>query len=245
MKDEMTPDVATAKVVSTLDSEYPQVLNELLAGSQLYAIGNVGLLGKKAISICGSRDASASALKWAYEFGQQAAQHGIVVISGHARGVDRQAHKGALSAGGNTIAVLPEGIRHFRLVRELKPLVDFDRNFLAISMFDPDASWQPWRAMQRNKLIVGLSLGLFVIEARDRGGTIDAAHEAVRQRKRLWAVAYSKATAGREGNRKLIATSAIPVKHMGDLKRALDEAMAQPPVEVGQLVMTLVGESSG
>lgn len=97
--------------------------------------------------------------------------------------------------------------------------------------------------MQRNKLIVGLSLGLFVIEARERGGTIDAAQEAVRQGKRLWAVAYSKDIPGREGNRKLLATSAIPVKHMGDLKRALEEAMMQPPAEVQQLVMSLVGES--
>lgn len=226
-------------------SEYPERVSELLGGAPLYAMGNASLLDKKAISICGSRDASASALKWAYEFGQQAAQHGVVVISGYARGVDRQAHKGALDAGGATIAVLPEGIRHFRVVTELKPLVDLDRNFLAISMFDPDASWQVWRAMQRNKLIIGLSVGLFVIEARERGGTIDAAREAVKQGKRLWAVAYSKDVPGREGNRKLLATSAIPLKHTGDLRRALEETMEQPPAEVKQLVMILVGEADG
>lgn len=97
--------------------------------------------------------------------------------------------------------------------------------------------------MERNKLIVGLSSGLFVIEARERGGTIEAAREAVRQKKRLWAVAYSRQIPGREGNRKLIATSAIPLKDTGDLKRALEEAMAQPPAEVKQLVMSLVGEA--
>jgi len=233
------------RVAELSDHGYPAGLKTLLGGSRLYAVGNTDLLSKKTIGICGSRDASASALKWAYEFGQQAAQQGIVVISGYARGVDRQAHKGALNAGGNTIAVLPEGIRHFRLLRELKPLVDMDRNFLAISMFEPDARWQTWRAMQRNKLIVGLSVGLFVIEARERGGTIEAAREAVRQGKRLWAVAYSKDAVGREGNRKLLATSAIPLKHTGDLKRALEEAMAQPPTEVKQLVMGLVGEPNG
>lgn len=233
------------KVVELTRSGYPDALKTLLGGSPLYAIGNTGLLSKKGISICGSRDASASALKWAYEFGQQAAQQGIVVISGYARGADRQAHKGALNAGGNTIAVIPEGIRHFRLLRELKPLVDLDRNFLAISMFEPDARWQTWRAMQRNKLIVGLSVGLFVIEARERGGTIEAAREAVRQGKRLWAIAYSNEIPGREGNRKLLATSAIPLKHTGDLRQALDDAMKQPPAEVKQLVMSLVGEPNG
>lgn len=231
------------KVVELTGSGYPDALKPLLGGSRLYTIGNTSLLGKKAISICGSRDASVSALKWAYEFGRQAATHGVVVVSGYARGVDRQAHKGALEAGGETIAVLAEGIRRFALVRELRPLMDLDRNFLAISMFDPDATWQAWRAMQRNRLIVGLSSGLFVIEARERGGTIDAAQEAVRQRKRLWAVAYSKETAGREGNRRLLATSAIPLKHMGDLKRALEDAMEQPPAEVRQLVMSLVGDA--
>lgn len=230
-------------ILSVGDAEYPRHLGRLLGNRSLYVVGNVGLLSRKAISICGSRDASVSALKWAYEFGRQAATHGVVVVSGYARGVDRQAHKGALEAGGETIAVLAEGIRRFAVVRELRPLMDLDRNFLAISMFDPDATWQAWRAMQRNRLIVGLSSGLFVIEARERGGTIDAAQEAVRQRKRLWAVAYSKETAGREGNRRLLATSAIPLKHMGDLKRALEEAMEQPPAEVKQLVMSLVGDA--
>ena len=221
--------------------ECPDKVKSLLPVSCLYTIGNADLLNKKAISICGSRDASESALKWAYKFGQQAAQHGVAVISGYARGVDRQAHKGALDAGGETIAVLPEGIQHFRLVKELKPLVDLDSNFLAISMFEPDAIWRTWRAMERNKLIVGLSVGLFVIEARERGGTIDAAREAVRQGKRLWAAAYSKETPGRKGNRKLLATSAIPLKHMGDLRRALEDAMKEPPAEVEQLVMNVVG----
>ncbi len=54
-------------------SEYPQRVSALLGGTPLYAIGNASLLDKKAISICGSRDASDSALRWAYEFGREAA----------------------------------------------------------------------------------------------------------------------------------------------------------------------------
>ena len=60
-------------------------------------------------------------------------------------------------------------------MKELQPFVDLDDNFLAVSMFDSGASWQSWRAMERNKLIVGLSLGMFVVEARDRGGTLRSA----------------------------------------------------------------------
>ena len=231
----------TSKVVEITSVEYPDSLNCLLGGSPLYAIGNVRLLGKKAIGVCGSRDASASALKWAYSFGREAARHQVVVVSGYARGVDRQAHRGALEGGGATIAVLPEGINYFRLTRDLRPFANLEENFLVISTFEPDAVWVAWRAMQRNKLIVGLSTALFVIEARERGGTIDAAYEAKRQGKPLYAFAYAKELPGREGNRKLLATSAIPVRHMRDLKLALEEAMSQPPPAVKQLVMTLVG----
>jgi len=150
-------------------------LKAVVGDSRLYAIGSVHLLGMKAVGVCGSRDASASALKWAYDFGREAAKHDVVVVSGYARGVDREAHRGALDGGGKTIAVLPEGIRHFRLVRELRPVADLDRNLLALSAFEPDAPWEIWRAMARNRLIVGLSEALFVIEARERGGTINAA----------------------------------------------------------------------
>ena len=224
------------------NGEYPERIKGVLGSAPLYVSGNTSLLSRPAIGICGSRDASQSALKCAYEFGREAAKHGLVVVSGLARGVDRQAHIGALDGRGATIAVLPEGINHLRLVTSLRPRVDAQTNFLAVSMFEPDAPWAVWRAMERNKLIVGLSVGLFVIEARERGGTIHAAHEAARQGKLLWAVDYSKVVAGREGNQKLVAASAIPLRHTGDLKRALEEALAKPPPEVKQLVMSMMGK---
>lgn len=149
----------------------------------------------------------------------------------------------ALEAGGATIAVLPHGIRHFSIVGELRGLVDLEHNLLALSAFDPDAGWRSWRAMERNKLIVGLSSALFVIEARERGGTIDAAHECVRQRKKLYAMAYPTATAADAGNRRLLAGAAIPLRHTRDLERALSEAMSDPPSEVEQLVFNLLGPS--
>jgi len=230
----------TLEIIEVTNKECPDSLRRLLGDCRLYAMGNVGLLGKKAIGVCGSRDASASALQWAYEFGREAAKHRVVVVSGYARGVDRLAHKGALEGGGATIAVLAEGIESFRIVKELKPLVDPSNNFLAVSMFEPDSVWTPWRAMTRNKVIVGLSLGLLVIEARERGGTINAAFECVRQGKPLWAMDYSRQTAGREGNRKLLAAAAIPIRHRADLSAALEAALLRPPDEVRQLALNLL-----
>jgi DNA processing protein len=223
---------------------YPSRLDEVLQGKTMFAKGCVNLLQRTAIGICGSRDASTRALRWAYRFGAEAAKQEIVVVSGYARGVDREAHRGAMETGGSTIAVLPDGIRHFSPVHGLRDLIDYERNFLAISMFEPDAIWKAWRAMERNRLIVALSTVLFVIEARNQGGTINAALECVRQRKKLYAVAYRSVSESDTGNRRLIADSAIPLKHMGELKRALREAMSDPPPEVHQLVLNLVAETA-
>ena len=222
------------------DSTYPERVLAAMPPPALDAVGKLALLERDAIGICGSRDASDKALEYAFAFGREAAERGLVVVSGYARGIDRQAHKGALSAGGGTIAVLPEGIEGFRIVQELLPLVNLDRNFLALSMFDSRARWQSWRAMERNKLIVGLSLGLFVVEARDRGGTIDAAKECKRQHKPLWAVAYSEDKAGREGNKKLLRQEdALPLGRLGDVREALEKAAAGAPEGVGQIAMAL------
>lgn len=226
-------------VISPTNPKYPEGLRGILPDASLYAIGNLDLLGKQAIGICGSRQASPEAHEYAFKFGSEAANKGLVVVSGYARGVDRQAHKGALQVGGATIAVLPEGINYFRLVSELRPFIDLTCNFLAISMFDPDAFWKSWRAMERNKVIVGLSVALFVVEARETGGTINAAMECVRQKKPLWAIAYSKQLPGREGNRKLLQTSAIPLNRQGDLQKALEESASRPSEEIKQLALNL------
>ena len=141
----------------------------------------------------------------AYRFGREAALKGLVVVSGYARGVDRQAHKGALDIGGNTIAVLSEGLDHFRLVNELKPAIRLEENFLAVSMFEPSAVWKSWRAMERNKLIVALSVGLFVVEARETGGTINAGMRCVEQKKPAVGSGLLRATA-RATRKSFIAT---------------------------------------
>ena len=213
--------IKNIKKLQYSDLDYPDKAGNAIGYKILSCIGNIQLLDKKAIGICGSRNASDDALIWAHKFGLEAAARNLVVVSGHAKGVDREAHKGAMQAGGSTIAVLPEGINQFRQNRELKPYIRQD-NFLAVSMFQDNARWQAWQAMERNKLIVGLSVGIFVVEARRKGGTIDAAMECVRQQKKLWVVTYSDETPGREGNRFLVQESAIPLKELGDVKEALD-----------------------
>jgi DNA processing protein len=205
------------------DAGYPEGLLCLSRPPVLFALGKAELVVRPCIGICGSRSASSNALGYAGEFGYLAAKRGFVVVSGYARGVDVAAHLGTVEAGGATIAVLAEGIESFRVRRELLGKVNTD-NFLAISPFGLQAPWTSWRAMERNRYIIGLSRGLFVIEARERSGTFEAGLECLRQRKPLWVIEYEHGGSHREGNTRLIAAGGTPIRSGGVLKKLLEDA---------------------
>ena len=184
--------------IGSSDSAYPWKLVHSGLNLELWVWGHLPLLQRESVSICGSREATESGLQLSEEFGKSAAESEYVVVSGYARGVDTRAHVGSMKAGGATIAVLAEGMDHFRMRRDLKPLVE-EENFLAISPYPPQSRWTTWRAMDRNRLIVGLSKGLFVIEAGETGGTISAGNECLRQGKPLWVLEYSAETSSHLG----------------------------------------------
>ena len=205
----------------------------------LWTEGNSFLLSEPAVGICGSRDASEAGIKHAREFGRTAAESGFVVVSGYARGVDCSAHLGALEAGGKTIAVLPEGIEGFRVRRELKAHAT-PANLLAISCFEPNAPWTAWNAMARNKVIVGLSMALFVIEAGERGGTIDAGLECLRQAKPLCVLEYKAGHNQPPGNRLLLEKTGTAVRTLRELKDILTRLQQGGRVGLGQAKMEFV-----
>lgn len=170
-------------VVITLgDKYYPETVNSTFGKKPPDKIcykGNLSLLEKKAVGMCGSRKASERGLEVAHDCAEQLADNDIVVISGYAKGIDQIAHKTALEAGGTTIIVLPEGINNFSIRRELRDVWDWNR-VLVISHFSADASWQAYRAMDRNKMILALSNAMIVIEAGEKGGTINAGLSALK-----------------------------------------------------------------
>ena len=216
------------------DDEYPEGICKAIGDQPLQMVGNVTLLERRGIGVCGSRNASEKALECAYQFGVAMAKQGIVVVGGFARGVDRQAHLGALEEGGATIAVLPEGIRGFRLTREFWDMAgerDLYSNLLAVSMFEASAPWSAWRAMKRNKLVVGLSDAVFVVEAQAKGGTMNAGLECLRQKKRLWAMSYGMNEQTPDGNRLLIKRGGVPVKDIKEIEIAVQNVTASASLE--------------
>lgn len=160
-------------------AEWPEQLRVL--GGSIDLHGNAELLMVAGVGLCGSRDASEDGIALARAAGAAAAELGVPLISGYARGVDTAGHVGALAAGGATIAVLPEGIERFRLREEYHELgSDLDDGLTVVSPFDRGAGWSVQRAMGRNALICALSAVLVVVEPGESGGTIAAAREALR-----------------------------------------------------------------
>lgn len=192
------------------DLRYPKRLLILLgkrAPEELNFQGNLKLLECKTIGFCGSRAASLKGLETAEDCARQAAKLGWVIISGNATGIDLRAHYSALSSGGNTILVLPEGLDHFRIKKELRTVWDWSR-VLVVSQFPNNASWQVYRAMTRNQLIVALSQAMIVIEAGEKGGTMNAAISALNLKIPLYVAVYNEMHTHASGNEQLIKLGA-------------------------------------
>ena len=157
--------------------------------SSLYFMGNLKLLEKPGVGFCGSRKITEKGNAVVRDCARQLALAGITIISGYAAGVDMAAHCTALESMGNTIIVLPEGINHFRIKRDIANLWDWER-ILVISQFQPDNPWQVYRAMERNSLIIALSRAMIVIEAGEKGGTLSAGYSSLKSNTPLFVVEY-------------------------------------------------------
>jgi len=186
--------------------------------------GHAGLIGERAVGICGSRDADERALELAERFGVLVAEAGLVLVAGNARGVDDAAQYGSLRAGGRVVSVLAEGLGGWRPRARYRPFLTA-ANYAAVSEFQSDARWQTWRAMQRNGTIIDLSLALVVVQAGESGGTWEAGLECLRRRKPLLVVQRQEPPET-EGNAKLIARGGIPVTTVRALATILGELTA-------------------
>lgn len=209
------------KLLLSGDECWPAQLADLpTAPPYLFAYGNLALLSEPAVGLCGSRGASERGLDAARYCGEVVAERGWHVVSGYARGVDSEAHLAALRAGAGTVIVLAEGILGFRRKRMFSAVPFNDTTVLVLSQFPPTQRWTAGAAMTRNALIVGLGLALVVIEAGERGGTLDAGRKGLRLARRVFALEF--ADGPRPGNQVLVDEGAVPLATRGDLREALD-----------------------
>ncbi|MGQ0774312.1 MAG: DNA-processing protein DprA [Pseudonocardiales bacterium] len=195
-------------------SGYPPLLAAMLqAPPALFVLGDRRLPLSRSLGMCGSRKASVQGLLAARACGDEIARVGVTVVSGYAHGVDAETHRSALIAGGRTVAVLPEGIAKFRR-HDWHGGAEPDQ-LTAVSQFSPTQPWSVGTAMARNTVIVGLGLGLVVVEAGEKGGTLNAGQQALSARRPVFALQFGDETPS--GNQLLIERGAIPVRSRADL----------------------------
>lgn len=192
---------------------YPARLSEVLrhqAPPVLFVRGSTELLARRGVGFCGARNASEQALRCAEQVARALAEHDLLVVSGHAAGVDESAHRAALDAGGCTALVLPEGILRFRPRSSISGLLT-DDNAILISEFPPNYPWSVANAMHRNRTICGLVHALIVIEAGTSGGTWEAGLVALQLGLSLFVLDYSTPAPSGLGNPLLLGKGGQPL----------------------------------
>jgi len=153
--------------------------------------------------------------------GRELAAAGLVVVSGLARGVDAEAHRGALDAGGTTIAVLGCGIdrdypgAHAELARRI------GERGLVVSEYEQGVEPAPWRFPARNRIIAGLCAATVVVEARERSGALITADFALEDGREVMAVPGEITSALSAGTNALLRLGATPVTGPADVLEAL------------------------
>ena len=213
--------------VALVDDDYPSWLKEIIDPPlALFYRGDLSLVRQPMVAVVGSRRASPYGLNAARELARQLVTAGVAVVSGLARGIDAAAHEAALSASGRTIAVLGTGIdvvyprSHRRLARAI------EENGLVLSEFAPGTPPLAQNFPIRNRVISGLSLGVVIVEATSRSGSLITARTAAEQGREVFAVPGSIFAAGTEGTHRLIQYGAKLVHDVDDILEELPGGLA-------------------
>lgn len=169
--------------------DYPKLLKENLkfnAPTVIYTKGNISLLQEPSIAIVGSRSADVKSLSFTDNIAKNATKNNKVVVSGFAKGVDRQALDSAVETNGKSIIVLPQGIMTFGsgFKQYFKHIVQ--GRVLVMSTFAPKAPWSVEFAMARNPIIYGMASEIFVAQSDEKGGTWSGVIDGLRKNRLIY-----------------------------------------------------------
>jgi DNA protecting protein DprA len=150
--------------------------------------GNIELLERSSIAIVGTRNPTQYGAKVASEMAANFADREWVVVSGGAYGIDTAAHKGALIAEGETIAVLASGLDVYYPAGNAKLFAAIEESGLLISEYMPGSPALPFRFLNRNRIIAAIADGTMVVEAAFRSGSLRTARDAAQIRRKVLAI---------------------------------------------------------
>jgi predicted Rossmann fold nucleotide-binding protein DprA/Smf involved in DNA uptake len=223
------------EVIPITSPEYSKTLKINLkksAPTLLYIKGNNRILMEKSVAIVGSRDASDIALKFTDNIAKKAGKEFKVVVSGFAKGVDKQALDSSIACTGQSIIVLPQGIMTFDsgFKTYYKQIINGD--VLVLSVFPPKAGWSTGLAMARNPIIYGLADEIFVAESSEKGGTWSGVMDGLKKGRQIYVRKPDKAE--KNANNILIQKGAVAVDFDGNPAIKKYEQMEIPLLMVSE-----------
>lgn len=205
------------------DADYPPLLATIpQAPPVLYVRGNVDNLSLPQIAMVGSRNPTPAGSVNSQQFARHLTDIGFVISSGLALGIDAAAHRGALQNGGATIAVMGTGIDKLypRANAKLAQQI-LDNNGTLVTEFPLGTGPQASHFPRRNRIISGMSLGVLVIEAAIKSGSLITARFALQHNREVFAVPGSIHNPLSRGCHQLLREGAILIESVDDMREAL------------------------
>ncbi len=238
-----------ARILTYWDRDYPELLREIPRPPlALYLIGDLNT--RRAVAVVGTRKADLKSALIARRIGYDLASQGLAVVSGMALGIDREAHLGALDAGGPTVGVLPSGIDivYPRSNLDLFVKIRNTPGSALVSEYPPGIYVAgSWTFAQRNRIISGLSAGTVVVKAGERSGALITARHALEQNREVFACAGHSFDDEYAGCNGLIRSGAALVSSSQDI---LDELHCsgiarQPAIQTAAMMPEETGPVPG
>ena len=205
-------------VIEEKNENYPIKIKECLSDYKpLYYRGNLSLLDKPSIAIVGSRKASSYGKSCARALAKCAVEYGAVVVSGLALGIDYEAHSACLENGGETIAVLANGVDVFYPKRNQAMQKRIEETGLLLSEYEDGTRAQRYTFPVRNRIISAISDAIVIVEAGSRSGSLITAECAQEQGKEVYSIPGNITSPGSLGTNKLIRDGAVPLINFDEL----------------------------
>lgn len=215
-------------LITLTDDSYPKLLKEITDPPPvLFVRGNLELLGLPQIAIVGSRNPSNLGMETARAFALTLSQHGFVITSGLALGIDAASHQGALDAKGYTIAVAGTGLDRVYPARHLQLATEIVNTGAMVSEFPPGTLAKANHFPRRNRIISGLCQGLLVVEAARESGSLITARLALEQNREVFAIPGSIHNPLARGCNALIREGAKLVETTQDILEEFNQCFQQ------------------
>ncbi len=209
-------------ILTLEDEDYPRSLRTIYDPPlALYIKGTLARTDDVAVAIVGARHASVYGVQSAERLAYELALRGVTIISGLARGIDGASHRGALNAGGRTIAVLGNGLATMYPPEHAELAAHVTQHGAVVSEYPMDTAPLPHNFPRRNRLISGLSLGVVVVEAAQRSGALITADSALEQGREVFAVPGPMTAVTSQGTHGLLKQGATLVTSVEDILEAL------------------------